>query len=95
MYGSWLPSVSTQMLYGLRSSVQVGVLIGVDRLPGRHDRQVRVERPVVLELERLTQLSNFAVRDHLVDRFLARVLRQELLQIVGRSEPSRTTLRRR
>ena len=28
MYGSWLPAVSTQTLYGLRSRIQVGVLIG-------------------------------------------------------------------
>ena len=33
--GAGCPSVSTQMLYGLRSSVQVGVLIGRDGLPGR------------------------------------------------------------
>ena len=29
MYGSWLPSVSTSQKYGLRSSDQTGVLIGV------------------------------------------------------------------
>ena len=28
MYGSWFPSVSTQMLYGFRSSVQSGVVQG-------------------------------------------------------------------
>ena len=28
MYGSWLPAVSTQMLYGFRSSTKRGVLIG-------------------------------------------------------------------
>ena len=51
MYGSWLPSVSTQTLYGFRSSVQSGVLIGVHRLPGRQDGQLRVQVPVVLALE--------------------------------------------
>ena len=34
MYGSWFPSVSTQMLYGFRSSVQVGVVHGVTVFQG-------------------------------------------------------------
>src|SRR5688572_16900598 len=34
MYGSWLPSVSTQTEYGLRSYVQVGDVIGVTSFHG-------------------------------------------------------------
>ena len=45
MYGSWLPSVSTQTLYGFGSQVQFGVLIGVTVFQGVRTGQVRVELP--------------------------------------------------
>ena len=90
MYGSWFPSVSTQMQYGLRSSVQVGVLIGVVVFQGETTGSSGLSAQSFLNLKQRTQLSNLAVLGLLVELVLAGVLRVELLQVVGRarSRPS-------
>src|SRR5687767_7720479 len=60
IYGSWLPSVSTQMLYGFRSSVQIGVLIGVTDFQAETTGSSGLSDQLFLNLNRFTQLSNFA-----------------------------------
>ena len=60
MYGSWLPSVSTQTLYGLRSSVQVGVLIGVTVFQAESTGRSGLMAQSFLARNMRTQLSNFA-----------------------------------
>src|SRR3954469_18814512 len=60
MYGSWLPSVSTQMLYGLRSIVQLGVLTGWTVFQGETTGRSGLSAQLALNLNRLTQLSNLA-----------------------------------
>src|SRR3954454_16500430 len=60
MYGSWLPSVSTQMLYGFRSSVQFGVLDGWTVFQGETTGKSGFKDQFALNLNRLTQLSILA-----------------------------------
>src|SRR6266542_6282888 len=58
MYGSWFPSVSTQLLYGFRSSVQTDVLIGVTVFQAARTGSSGLSAQSFLNLNRLTQLSN-------------------------------------
>src|SRR5687768_14799645 len=57
MYGNWLPSVSTQMLYGFRSNVQCGVLIGVATFQGVITGRSVLSCHLFRSLNMLTQLS--------------------------------------
>src|SRR5882672_10047451 len=60
MYGSWLPAVSTKTLYGLRSSVHVGVLIGVTVFHGDTTGRSGLRAQSFLVRNMRTQLSYFA-----------------------------------
>src|SRR5690606_28182698 len=57
MYGSWFPSVSTQMLYGFRSKVQVGVVIGEVIFQADVTGSSGFREASFLNLKRFTQLS--------------------------------------
>ena len=57
MYGSWLPSVSTQMLYGFRSSTQLGVLIGWVVFHGERTGRSGFSIHEFLNRKRFAQLS--------------------------------------
>src|SRR5260370_41075660 len=58
--GGWLPAVSTKTLYGLRSSVHVGVLIGVTVFHGDTTGRSELSAQSFFERNMRTQLSNFA-----------------------------------
>src|SRR5262249_11683777 len=58
MYGSWLPAMSGQMLYGLRSSTQVGVLIGETVFHGVTTGRSGLRQASLKFLNIDTQLSN-------------------------------------
>src|SRR6476620_6121280 len=60
MYGSWLPSVSTQMLYGFRSRDQFGVLAGWTVFQGETTGRSGFNDQFALNLNMVTQLSNFS-----------------------------------
>src|SRR3954467_10815222 len=58
MYGSWFPSVSTQMLYGFRSSVHIGVFDGWTVLNAVTTGSSGFRYQWFLNRNWLTQLSN-------------------------------------
>src|SRR4029453_6178487 len=61
---------------------------GGGRLPGRYGRQLRIERPGILELHEVHPVILPRRLDQLVDCFFPHILRVKLLQVVLWREPS-------
>ena len=82
--GELVPLGIDLVIEGLRSMVQFGVLTGETVRQGPSTRQVRVEGPLVLELEEGDPVLDILLAGHRVDVGLRRVLRMELLEVVRR-----------